>query len=102
MRTITGKTFDEERALYGSKELEVAGCRFEGPADGESAFKESNCRMVDCDLAFEKSDVEAEIASYVVSIKNPRSGEIKAKAVGEIIMDDPEACGRVSITEPSH
>ena len=48
-----------------------------------------NCRMVDCDLAFEKSDVEAEIVSDVLSIKNPRSGRITAESVGEIIMDDP-------------
>ena len=41
-----------------------------------------NCRMVDCDLAFEKSDVEAEIVSDVLSIKNPRSGSIIADSIG--------------------
>ena len=56
-----------------------------------------NCRMVDCDLAFEKSDVEAEIVSDVLSIKNPRSGRITAESVGEIIMDDPAAEGKVSV-----
>ena len=56
-----------------------------------------NCRMVDCDLAFEKSDVEAEIISDVLSIKNPRSGRITAESVGEIIMDDPEAEGKVYV-----
>lgn len=40
MKIIENKSFDEERALYGSRELAVKGCRFEGPADGESAFKE--------------------------------------------------------------
>ena len=40
MQTITSQTFDEERALYGSKNLEAVSCRFDGPADGESAFKE--------------------------------------------------------------
>jgi len=29
-----------ERALYGAKDLLVRGCSFDGPADGESAFKE--------------------------------------------------------------
>lgn len=38
---IKGKSFDEERALYGSSGVTVEECRFEGPADGESAFKES-------------------------------------------------------------
>ena len=56
-----------------------------------------NCRMVDCDLAFEKSDVQAEIDSDVISIKNPRSGKITVKSVGEIIMDDPEAEGEICV-----
>ena len=53
------------------------------------------CRMVDCDLAFEKSDAEADILSHVVSIKNPHSGIITVESVGELIMDDPEADGQV-------
>ena len=40
MNTIEHKIFDEERALYGSRELIVRSCSFDGPADGESAFKE--------------------------------------------------------------
>ncbi|MBQ5997893.1 MAG: DUF3737 family protein [Treponema sp.] len=40
MKTYQNKTFDEERALYGQKDITVKNCRFEGPADGESAFKE--------------------------------------------------------------
>lgn len=40
MVTIKNKSFDEERALYGSCGLTVKDCRFDGPADGESAFKE--------------------------------------------------------------
>ena len=41
MRTIENQTFDAERALYGSRDLCVRNCRFDGPADGESAFKEA-------------------------------------------------------------
>ena len=40
METIRNRTFDGERALYGARGLTVADCRFDGPADGESAFKE--------------------------------------------------------------
>ena len=54
-----------------------------------------NCRMEQADLAFEKSEVEAEITNSVVSIKNPKSGTIKVAGVGEIIMDDPEAKGKI-------
>lgn len=50
-RAISGKQFDEERALYHLQHAEVADCVFAGPADGESALKESedvglkNCRF---------------------------------------------------------
>lgn len=40
MKTITNKTFDNERALYDSHDILVRDCAFDGPADGESAFKE--------------------------------------------------------------
>ncbi len=49
MTVIENKTFDEERALYGSTGLMVKNCRFDGPADGESAFKECrDIRAQDC------------------------------------------------------
>lgn len=44
MERVEHRTFDEERALYGREDLVVADCRFDGPADGESALKE--CRHV--------------------------------------------------------
>lgn len=40
MEIIENQTFDEERALYGSDGVLVRNCFFDGPADGESAFKE--------------------------------------------------------------
>ncbi len=54
-----------------------------------------NCKMIDADLAFEKSEVDAEISSTVISIKNPKSGTIRAAGIGEIILDDPEAEGEI-------
>ena len=44
MNIIQDQTFDQERALYGQTGLLVENCRFDGPADGESAFKE--CRNI--------------------------------------------------------
>lgn len=41
MNLIENRTFDEERALYGSRDLTLNKCKFDGPADGESALKES-------------------------------------------------------------
>lgn len=40
MKVIENQTFDMERALYGSNSILVRNCSFDGPADGESAFKE--------------------------------------------------------------
>lgn len=45
MNTIVNRTFDEERALYGTENLSVVNCSFDGPADGESALKE--CRNIE-------------------------------------------------------
>lgn len=49
MKIIQDRTFDEERALYGSDDILVKNCSFDGPADGESAMKESkNIKVEDC------------------------------------------------------
>ncbi len=49
MKTISNQTFDEERALYGETGLLVRDCSFDGPADGESAFKEGkNIQVEGC------------------------------------------------------
>ena len=58
-----------------------------------------NCTMIDTDLAFERSEVEAELNAPIFSIKNPRSGSIRVPAAEEIIMDDPMAKGTVIVTE---
>lgn len=50
MKTISDRTFDEERALYGERDITVRNCRFDGPADGESAFKE--CKNVTAENCF--------------------------------------------------
>ena len=55
MKIIEGQTFDEERALYGSHGILVKNCAFDGPADGESALKESSDVEVDhvfCNLRY--------------------------------------------------
>lgn len=41
MNIIENQSLDSERALYGRKGLLVRNCSFDGPADGESALKES-------------------------------------------------------------
>jgi hypothetical protein len=48
--------------------------------------------MHNCDLSFEKSEVNATITSFVLSIKNPSSGRIEVPSVGEIISDYKTDC----------
>ena len=55
MKIIEKQSFDEERALYGSEDVIVRNCRFDGPADGESALKEC-------------SNIEAETVSLTSAI----------------------------------
>ena len=57
-----------------------------------------DCEMVDCDLAFERSQVQATVTTPVVSIKNPLAGSrITVPTAGEIIRDIPEAVGEVIV-----
>lgn len=57
-----------------------------------------DCEMIDTDLCFEKSEVEAVVTTPVVSIKNPLAGHIYVPEVGEMIMDDPAARGEIIFT----
>ena len=50
MQCIADKTFDQERALYGVRNVKTVNCRFDGPADGESAFKE--CADIQVERSF--------------------------------------------------
>ncbi len=51
MKIIENQTFDQERALYGVRNVKTVNCRFDGPADGESAFKEcANIAAENCFL----------------------------------------------------
>lgn len=55
------------------------------------------CEMHEADLAFEKSEVEATVTTPVISIKNPAQGHIRVPQLGTCIMDDPTACGQVTV-----
>ena len=50
MDIIENKSYDEERALYGRHGIIARNCIFDGPADGESAFKE--CSSITAEKCF--------------------------------------------------
>ncbi len=49
-----------------------------------------NCKLLNTNLAFEYSTVDADIDSHIDSVKNPISGEIAANSIGEVIFDNPD------------
>ena len=46
-----------------------------------------NCKLLNTDLAFEYSSVDAEVITEIDSVKNPTSGKIHAKAIRELILE---------------
>lgn len=76
-----------------SENLTLVNCKITGtqPLCYCKNLKLIDCEMINCDRAFEKSDVTATITSPVVSIKNPASGRITVPSVVEIIRDDPDS-----------
>ena len=57
-------------------------------------LKLENCKLLNTDLAFEFSTVNATVTTEIDSVKNPISGRIEAKAIKELILEktliDPE------------
>ncbi len=49
--------------------------------------KMENCKLINTDLAFELSTVDADIVSEIDSVKNPISGRISAVGIKELILD---------------
>lgn len=58
-----------------------------------------NCKMENCDLSFERSEVEADVRSHVDSIKNVWRGSVTVDSVGEIITDESDALGSITVRE---
>lgn len=46
-----------------------------------------NCKLINTTLAFEYSSVDAEICSRIDSVINPNSGTIRAKEIGNLIIE---------------
>lgn len=99
--TVKDSVVKGEYLAWFSDGLTLINCKIIGtqPLCYCTNLKLIDCTMEDTDLAFEYSDVEAEIKGDVLSIKNPRSGHIVVDSVGEIIRENPvmECHGEVSI-----
>ena len=97
--TVENSVVKGEYLGWFSEGLTLVNCKIQGtqPLCYCKNLHLVDCTMVDTDLAFEYSDVQASIRGHVESIKNPRSGEILVDSVGQVIQGDAvmECTGKV-------
>lgn len=88
--TVKNSVVKGEYLAWFSDGLTLIDCKIIGtqPLCFCRNLKLINCTMEGCDLAFEYSDVEADIRGHIDSVKNPASGKIVADSVGEVIRKD--------------
>jgi hypothetical protein len=88
--TVSDSIVKGEYLGWYSENLKLVRCKIIGtqPLCYAKGLVLEDCEMIDCDLAFEYSDVHAEITGSITSVKNPRSGHISADSIGEVILDE--------------
>ena len=88
--TVVNSTLKGEYLAWFSENLTLIDCHIIGtqPLCYCKGLKLVNCTMEATDLAFEYSEVEADIHGHVESVKNPKCGRITLDSVGEVIMTD--------------
>lgn len=81
---------DSEYVGWNSEDVTFVNCRIRS-LQGFCYMKKLkmvNCRLWETNLAFEFSDIDAEIVGNIDSVKNISSGKLKCGSIGELIMDD--------------
>ncbi len=97
--TVRDSVVKGEYLAWYSEDITFINCKIIGtqPLCYCKNLRLIDCEMIDTDLAFERSEVEATLTAPIVSIKNPLSGRICVPAVGEIIRDIEGANGEVIV-----
>lgn len=97
--TVCNSVIKGEYLAWYCENVTFENCVIQGtqPLCYCKGLKLVDCQMIDADLCFEKSQVEATVTTPVISIKNPLSGHIVVPQLGELIMDDPNALGIVTV-----
>ena len=88
--TVYDSFINGEYLGWYSRGLRLVRCRIGGtqPLCYCDDLVLEDCIMEpDADLAFEYSSVQATVQGHIVSVKNPRSGFIRAGSIGEVILD---------------
>ncbi len=88
--TVYDSLLEGEYLAWYSKNLTLVRCHIKGtqPLCYCNNLVLIDCTTEDCDLSFENSEVNGNIIGNIVSIKNPRRGEIEVDSCDEIIYDN--------------
>lgn len=99
--TVRDSEIRGEYLGWYSEGLHLINCRIIGtqPLCYCKGLILENCTVEDGDLAFEYSDVRADISGEILSVKNPCSGTITADRIGKIILEDAVYPNTCRITE---
>ncbi len=87
--TVYDSFISGEYLGWNAKKLTLVNCTVES-LQGMCYIDElvmKNCRLVNTTLAFEYSDVDAEIIGKIDSVMNPEGGTIRAEAIDELILE---------------
>ncbi|MCM1051501.1 MAG: DUF3737 family protein [Paenibacillus sp.] len=103
--TVEDSSLSGEYLAWHSRGLRLVRCHISGTQPlcyCEDLVLEDCTFDADADLAFEDSSLHATVLSGMTSIKNPRSGSISVKSVGELILDEnilPPADCKITVAE---
>ncbi len=88
--TVRNSVIKGEYLGWYSENLTLENCRIIGtqPLCYCKGLRLIGCTMENTDLAFEYSEVDADIIGDIMSVKNPHIGKIVADSFGEIILED--------------
>jgi len=88
--TVYDSVIKGEYLAWYSENLRLVRCTIIGtqPLCYCKGLVLEDCKMVDCDLSFENSEVQATVSGHIDSVKNPACGTVEADSIGEIIQDE--------------
>lgn len=89
---VTDSYITGEYLGWNSRNVTLSNCTIEslqGMCYMENLVMK-NCRILNTTLAFEYSTVDVESVTAIDSVKNPAGGIIRAKSIGELIMEENE------------
>lgn len=100
--TVYDSVIKGEYLGWYSENLRLVRCKIIGtqPLCYAKGLVLEDCTMQDCDLAFENSEVTANVLSHIDSVKTPLKGCIKAGSIGEVICEYAENTCEI-ITQPT-